>query len=131
MNIEEIKPCPFCGSPPATDGVYYYCSQGLCTCHGINATREYWNNRPIETALRKRIEELESWQAKANTDLIVLDETLECVRKERDSLKARIATLEEALRELADAIADIPTPINFHAHIQRARAALNPKPPTT
>lgn len=67
---EELKPCPFCGSPSVTTQArhpsilpyFVECS----TCDARGARREgreaaiaAWNSRPIEDALRDRIDALE------------------------------------------------------------------------
>lgn len=70
--MSELKPCPFCGGIPETGevhiGVPHYhieCSCGIRTARYPNygALVEFWNTRPVEDALRRRIAELE-WLAK-------------------------------------------------------------------
>jgi len=73
-------------------------------------------------SLRARIAVLEAWQAKANTDLLVLGERLEEARTAVDASRARIALLEETLRFYAD-------DSEFPDGGVRARAALNPPTP--
>ena len=63
---EELKACPLCGSKPiiACDMNEYWVLCEPCRCSGDmcgskeEAIKE-WNNRPIETALQERVDELE------------------------------------------------------------------------
>ncbi len=57
-NIEQLKPCPFCGAP----GQYYSelttRPMAICTnpkCDGALYEIEIWQSRPIEDALRGEI----------------------------------------------------------------------------
>ena len=62
---EELRPCPFCGSPAYSyhdnciDFAGVKCDLGGCVCADILITENNWNTRPIEDALNKRIAELE------------------------------------------------------------------------
>lgn len=67
VSEETLEPCPFCRCEDieidiALYGVCYYCMEcGAESRRGKNSQEaaEYWNSRPIEDALRKRVEELE------------------------------------------------------------------------
>ena len=59
--MNTLKPCPFCGgknvlSTELQDGLPFI---AYCQC-GAENEAEYWNTRPIEDDLRKRIAELEA-----------------------------------------------------------------------
>ena len=60
--IEELKRCPFCGSPAeytSIDQEFVRCSQGLkCPGEGQVYTVEDWNNRPLEDAQQKALTEI-------------------------------------------------------------------------
>lgn len=60
--IEELKRCPFCGSPAeytSTDQEFVRCSKGLkCPSEAQVYTVEDWNNRPLEDAQRKALTEI-------------------------------------------------------------------------
>jgi len=62
---EELRPCPFCGSPAYSyhdnciDFAGVKCDLGGCVCADILITENNWNTRPIEDALNARIAELE------------------------------------------------------------------------
>ena len=60
---EELRPCPFCGEMPevADDGVCR-CNNKSCSMAPYWYLPKYWNIRPIEDDLRKRIAELEEKQ---------------------------------------------------------------------
>ena len=66
---EELRPCPFCGSPAYSyhdnciDFAGVKCDLGGCVCADILITENNWNNRPIEDALTARIAELEAENA--------------------------------------------------------------------
>ena len=76
MSKETLKPCPFCGGEAvlceiATGHPRFYMRCEDCHSEaGICATEEeaemIWNSRPIEDALRKRVEELEVLTAYEN-----------------------------------------------------------------
>lgn len=64
---DELKPCSFCGGVPVV--MTMYSGGGLSkfvaclNCHsGTSLSIVEWNTRPIEDALRARIEELEEAQ---------------------------------------------------------------------
>ena len=63
MSEIELKPCPFCGEMPevADDGVCR-CNNKSCSMAPYWYLPKYWNIRPIEDDLRKRIAELEEKQ---------------------------------------------------------------------
>lgn len=60
--IEELKRCPFCGSPAeytSVDQEFVRCSAGLkCPSEAQVYTVEDWNNRPLEDAQRKALTEI-------------------------------------------------------------------------
>lgn len=58
--MSEMKPCPFCGAMPETDGKLVQCYLMPCAFRRFKMPVEAWNTRPIEDALRKRIDELEA-----------------------------------------------------------------------
>lgn len=86
MSEEKLKPCPFCGKEPYVGKTGYAgCVNGdtymddkriydTCPITGEAMTKEQWNSRPIEDALRKRVEELEAENKK--------------LKKENDELEA-------------------------------------------
>ena len=59
--MSTLKPCPFCGKMPevADDGVCR-CNNKSCSMAPYWYLPKYWNIRPIEDALKKRIAELEA-----------------------------------------------------------------------
>jgi len=59
--MNTLKPCPFCGAMPevADDGVCR-CNNKSCSMAPYWYLPKYWNIRPIEDDLRKRIAELEA-----------------------------------------------------------------------
>ena len=59
--MNTLKPCPFCGKMPevADDGVCR-CNNKSCLMAPYWYLPKYWNTRPIEDDLRKRIGELEA-----------------------------------------------------------------------
>ena len=59
--MNTLKPCPFCGEMPevADDGVCR-CNNKSCSMAPYWYLLKYWNTRPIEDELRKRIAELEA-----------------------------------------------------------------------
>jgi hypothetical protein len=76
--MDELRPCPFCGSPAYSyhdnciDFAGVKCDLGGCVCADILITENNWNTRPIEDALNKRIAELEEkqrWRVVANGEL--------------------------------------------------------------
>ena len=67
--MNELNPCPFCGKIPNAeyieDVMYVICSNNSCGMSCIaSVTLKEWNNRPIEDALQKRIDELEKLERK-------------------------------------------------------------------
>ena len=56
----ELKPCPFCGAMPETDGKLVQCYLMPCDFRRFKMPVESWNTRPIEDALNARIAELEA-----------------------------------------------------------------------
>jgi|LSQX01.1.fsa_nt_gb hypothetical protein len=58
--MSELKPCPFCGAMPETDGKLVQCYLMPCDFRRFKMPVEAWNARPIEDALNKRIAELEA-----------------------------------------------------------------------
>jgi len=69
VEMSELKPCPFCGSPAYSyhdnciDFAGVKCDLGGCVCADILITENNWNTRPIEDALNARIAELEAENA--------------------------------------------------------------------
>ena len=57
MSSEELKPCPFCGSPamadsgfaPAESIIYAFCSNNDCRLHSVDVglSPEEWNQRAL------------------------------------------------------------------------------------
>ncbi|NKX40857.1 hypothetical protein HGG71_05160 [Rhodobacteraceae bacterium R_SAG2] len=47
MEAPELKPCPFCGTPPSMEKIdYVYCDNPLCPMKGVDSFRlDAWNNR--------------------------------------------------------------------------------------
>lgn len=90
MSEETLKPCPFCGEVPSLElkhelSLYNGCI--TCPQCGVSIERFFetkrecvedlfaiWNTRPIEDALRKRVQELEAENKK--------------LKKENDELEA-------------------------------------------
>lgn len=82
---EELKPCPFCGKDPyvgktehvgCANGDTYMAGKRLyntCPIAGDAMTKEQWNTRPIEDALRKRVQELEAENKKLKKENDELD----------------------------------------------------------
>lgn len=55
---DELKPCPYCGNTEGNGmGKAHESEYVYCQC-GARKPIIGWNNRPIEEALQKRIEEL-------------------------------------------------------------------------
>jgi hypothetical protein len=78
MNTEDVKPCPFCGTPPARDRLPYglpvlRCANPNCDVHSGALTWVEWQTRPVEDALRTRAEKAEAALAAA---LAVIDADL-------------------------------------------------------
>jgi hypothetical protein len=101
--MSELKPCPFCGgrhieTAENLDLVYCFdCGAEMHTDLGGG-----WNTRPIEDALNKRIAELEAENEemkKRVTELAWTDRPTVLF-----DLKARIAELEAAQRDLREYI---------------------------
>ena len=59
---EKLKPCPFCGAMPETDGKLVQCYLMPCDFRRFKMPVEAWNTRPIEDDLHARIAELEAAQ---------------------------------------------------------------------
>lgn len=60
--MDELKPCPFCGQKAERTPIN---GSVCCPVRGIGKHTDYlrpdvWQNRPIEDALQKRVEELET-----------------------------------------------------------------------
>ena len=55
---EELIPCPFCGESSRVE-INTYTEQIVCGQCGAVVYYKYWQTRPIEDELRKRIAELE------------------------------------------------------------------------
>ena len=60
----ELKPCPFCGSTVGTKRKDNWVKCCDCSARGSqeldrDTAHISWNNRPIEDALKARVEELE------------------------------------------------------------------------
>ena len=51
---DELRPCPFCGQPP------HFNVYASCVKHTSGFYVKEWNTRPIEDALRKQLEGMES-----------------------------------------------------------------------
>jgi predicted S18 family serine protease len=93
--MSELKPCPFCGT---TDKVQdnKYAETTICEMCGAEIYASYWNTRPIEDALNKRIAELQGEILKAGLrqgNYI----------KELHASQDRIAELEAYVEELIEA----------------------------
>lgn len=69
--MDKLEKCPFCGSTLTEftneDGeIAYVCTLKGCFLVGLNwsmdceSTRKAWNTRPLESALRQRVEELQA-----------------------------------------------------------------------
>ena len=56
---EELIPCPFCGESSRVE-INTYTEQIVCGQCGAVVYYKYWDTRPIEDELRKRIAELEA-----------------------------------------------------------------------
>lgn len=57
--MSDLKLCPFCGGPAwerTDDDVV--CTDPECAAGNIEATRDDWNRRPLEDAVRKVCEEM-------------------------------------------------------------------------
>lgn len=90
--MNELKPCPLCGGS-ATKGMFsVWCVRcGNQTPEDVDITSEEiikkWNTRPIEDALRSHVEELTT-----------------ALENRMPEAERRIAELEKAAKEQADAI---------------------------
>ena len=72
MSDEKLKPCPFCGCEDVRIQESYHSQlvRIFCTACGLSTVdrpakeREvliaYWNERPAQSALKERVEELEA-----------------------------------------------------------------------
>lgn len=80
--MNELKPCPFCGSKRITEAIisdYHAFSCNACHATGmvLNSSAKFtdvvraWNNRPIEDALQAELKSME----------FRLKETLEGIEK--------------------------------------------------
>ena len=106
-ELNPCKPCPFCGEKPTmimSEGPFYHlvqCSNYECVAGkpgGEWTTPEVWNTRPIEDALRARleaaredhkgVERVIGWEEAAGVDVV---ETLpQAVGRVVGGLKARL-----------------------------------------
>ena len=105
---DELKPCPFCGSPsvttqarhPRISPYFVECS----TCDAKGARREgheaaiaAWNSRPIEDKLQARIDALEwLWDA-LETRVAKITGDIDYTRAGRIELDAILAAAREAV----------------------------------
>ena len=101
--MSELKPCPFCGEMPETDGRLVQCYLMPCSARNFKMLLDSWNTRPIEDALNKRIAELEGiiksdderlTEAGLKVNLYFGCDTAEIMAEEILSSRARIAELE-------------------------------------
>lgn len=58
--MSELKPCPFCGETPETNGQLVQCYKMPCDARRFPMPIDSWNTRPIEDALKARIAKLEA-----------------------------------------------------------------------
>ena len=63
--MDELKPCPFCGSsntikhsPQYSNQVYHECNECGCSVAFYSDERDFWNTRPAEDALTAEVERL-------------------------------------------------------------------------
>ena len=79
---DQLKPCPFCGSEPITpaipigvidDDIPVECSNYECDASLMTFNKSIWNTRPIEDALRKRVEKLENEKAELEEQIADLE----------------------------------------------------------
>ena len=96
--MSGMKPCPFCGKEDLyfevdeegeTNIVCDWCEYKTRIFQTIGDAARWWNTRPIEDALRKRIAELEAELGK-DVNLTIVG-----LRKELLNAQSRIAKLEE------------------------------------
>jgi len=59
MSENKLRPCPFCGEMPETNGRHVQCYLMPCDARHFKMPYESWQKRPIEDALKSRIAELE------------------------------------------------------------------------
>lgn len=98
---DELKACPFCGTDTALEVSNY--TEVICTkCFNVPNIKG-WNTRPLEDALRSRVEELER-ERKQNADnlsdpddIVVIANNLRTMRLLSDNanLQAELARLRE------------------------------------
>jgi len=101
--MNELKPCPFCPDGKFEDvlfydGVFYaHCDKCGITIQGEGADEsefiEHLNNRPLEEALQKRLDEADkykkAWRNAQNKRVEIFkhyDELKSAIRKARDEI---------------------------------------------
>ncbi len=104
---DDVKPCPFCGSPPARDRLPYgtpvfQCSNRNCAVHSSAMGWVDWQTRPVEDALRARDGKAEAALAAA---IAVIEDNLRFAYT--SEAVARIAAAEAATTGDTESAADL------------------------
>ena len=118
--MTDIKPCPFCGIGIATArgrhiGVTWKRYECL-NCGALGPEREdintrpenAWNTRPIEDALRARVEDLEGKLLGTQLDLGYAESKLSDAETDVDALKAENTDLRARIAELEAQLTAVP-----------------------
>ena len=96
---EELKPCPFCGTPVSGT----WCHYGECGTV-VFRDAEQWNRRPIEDALATELEKLRAQVEELTADRDSEQRWANQYKAERDATRAEVERLREVLQQV-DSIA--------------------------
>lgn len=129
---EELKPCPFCGSPAELIKKYVACSSTQCNAYETHIPIDEWNTRPIEDALRAtppsfveaftaqmvEIHQTNTGNGFATDDLSFLKKLAEEAGEVADAitdLTGEYPNLETARMNLTVELADVVIAVMFYA----------------